>query len=311
VVLALELTVKDVFLELKNNVFTGKATALEAYSADVANRSILSALDVKTIYRNLIAMKKYVTNPTLSQNKRVIWDSSEDAIIMQYYKLAIKETIDVKGVKKKKTQGMVLAELVDILCNRTESSIPFRYRQLVTNKIENKPNMKGLSIVKTIAQNSENSAQISIVEDVVEIVEKEKDDLLDIVVDTIENLDIAEVDITDLFKGILKLSKRAVQSSNMDKVKELEEQNKALEEQVRVLKGRNQFIDGELIRANERTQEAEEALQRMIQDISSVWREIDQFERLTGKQKLKQINGHSTRMKYIVQQFGNVDIVAN
>jgi NAD-specific glutamate dehydrogenase len=171
--------------------------------------------------------------------------------------------------------------------------------------------------LNVIAQNSESSAQLSNdvkeVEEVevVEIVEKEKDDLLDIVVDTIENLDVAGVEITDLFKSILTLSKKAVESSNADKVKELEEKNKALEEQIRQLKGHNQFLDSELLKEKERTQKAEGMFERLISDMGAVWKEIDQFERLTGKQKLKQINSHSTRMKYIVKQFGNVEVLAN
>jgi hypothetical protein len=301
-------------MDIKKKVFTGQSIALEAYSEDVSNRSILSPFDVKAIYRNMLAMKKYVKNPVLSQNKRTMWDSSEDNVIIQYYKLASKEIVDIKGVKKRRTQYSIFADLVDVLQNRTESSIPFRYRQLIADKSKNKPKTKGLSIVQNTPINKpveSTSISMSAVTPVEAVERAEKDDLLDIVVDTIDNLDTAGVDITDLFKSILKLSKSAVENSNVEKVNALDEANQSLEEQVRVLKGRNSFLEGELLKEQERSQKLQDDLNKFINEIGAVWKEIDQFERLTGKQKLKQINSHSTRMKYIVGQFGNVDVVAN
>jgi DNA anti-recombination protein RmuC len=128
-------------------------------------------------------------------------------------------------------------------------------------------------------------------------------------VDTIDNLDVAGIEITDLFKSILTLSRKAVENSNVDRVRTLSETNSSLEENVRVLKGRNNHLENELLKEKERADKLQDDFDKLVNDIGSVWKEIDNFERLTGKQKLKQINSHSNRMKYIVGQFGNVDVV--
>lgn len=285
-------------MEIKNKVFTGQSIALESYSADVANKSILSAFDVKAIYRNMLAMKKYVNNPTLSQSKKTIWDSSEDTIIMQYYKLASRETVNMK----KKTQYSIFIDLVDILCNRTESSIPFRYRQLVVANKEVKQKEKGLSVVNTVAQNSENSTQIS----AQNFVENCGDDLLDIVVDTIENLDTAGVEVTDLFKGILTLSQKAVSNSNVHKINVLEGQINGLEETLGEMREDKKQLEEENNMLRDKNITLQREIDRLLAEFSNLYKEIENFEHLSGKQKLKRLTDHNSRLKYVLGKYNEV-----
>jgi hypothetical protein len=288
-------SVKDTFLEIKNAVFEDKQIDLSFVS--IKSRILIE--DIKKIDENYRSIKNSLTNPQMHTIGKRLWQKCEDDMLLHYMKLAQKESIQVNGLVKKKTNNSILNEMIEIevIPQRSESSIPFRFHQINPDKKPHtKVKTKGVKALSIVPSNEV---------EIIEVTEEStnKDDLLDIVVDTIDNLDTAGVDITELYKGILQLSRKAVENSNVEKVNNLEEN-------VRVLKGRNNHLESELVKEQERSQKLQEELNRLINDISSVWQEIDQFERLTGKQKLKQINGHSTRMKYIVDKFCNVEVVS-
>ena len=128
----------------------------------------------------------------------------------------------------------VLKDLTDILVGRSETSIVFRYYNVLKVRKDNDElNQKEDTFVL------EDNGSNVLVEDSssnVSVEEKSTDsseDLLDIVVEVIDNVETANVDVHHLFNGILELSRMAVDNANADKVK-------ALEEELRKEKEKNQ-----------------------------------------------------------------------
>lgn len=271
-------TVRDTFLEIKEIAFGNHSIDMEGYALELANRSLLSVDDVKNAYNNLVLIKLSLDNPTLSYSKKRVWEKCEDDLMSAYMELSMKE---LNGNKTKST-AVALKELVGIIPDRTESSIPFRYYHMNdTKKTKAKPKMKALPITNPSSKPEPEPSKKS-----------NKDDLLDTVIDIVDNVDTAGVNVESLFEGILQLSRKAVQNSNVDKLEALE--------------GQVSFLESELDKERNKNEMLQSEMSRLISDFEKLKQEIEYFDGLSGKQKLKQLHNFNNNMKYMIDKFGGV-----
>jgi hypothetical protein len=260
-------TIKDTVLEIKEIVFGEHNLDIEGYAEELANRSSLDFNEVKDMFNNLTLIYMQSKQPKLSFNKKRIWDKCEDNLMLQYVEIACRE-----GATKKDA----LLDLTDILIDRTESSIPFRYY----NHLSAKKEADAESSKETL--NTLNS----------EVSENKDGDLLDVVVDIVENIETAGVDLNGLFKGILTLSQKAVENSNVDKLDALE--------------GENAFLKDELDKEKEKNLSLQEDVAKLIKEFEDLKKEVEYFTGLNGKQKLQQLHKYNERMKIMIDKFGGV-----
>lgn len=256
-------SVKETVMELREIVFGKHNVDMESYAVELAERSVLSFGDIKDMFNNLSMLYIHSKDPKFNATGKKVWEDFEDRLMLSYVELACKN-----GAKKKDA----LLELCDVLIDRTESSIPFRYYH-ITAKTKAKPELKVVPKVEAEPKQS-------------------KDDLLDIVVDIVDNVETANIDVNSLFKGILALSQKAVANTNEDKLEALEGQVAFLESELDNEKSKNDTLQAEM--------------SKLINDFENLKHEIEYFNGLNGKQKLQQLNNFNNKMKYMIDKFGGV-----
>lgn len=278
-------TVKEAFLEIKEVAFGQHNINIESYSQDLSNRSSLSFDDIKNLFNDFSLLYMNEQNPDLGYNGKKIWHKSEDSIINQYVELASNEIVETARGMKKKTKGLALEELNDILIGRTASSISFRYYEMNRTPKDKVEKVEKVNTTETIQANDKYN-------------ETNSDDLLDMVVDIVENVDEVGIDVNGLFKSLLVMSKKAVENnSDTAKIEEME--------------GKVAFLEGELDSEKSKNESLQVEVSKMIAEFEKLKSEIEYFDGLNGKQKLQQLNNFNRNMKYIVDKFGGVISVGN
>lgn len=266
-------SIKESVMELREIVFGGHNVDMETYAIELSSRSPLSFDDIKDVFNNLSLLYTHSKNPKVNASGKKIWEDFEDKLMLSYMELAQKN-----GIKKKSA----LLDLCDILIDRSESSIPFRYYHITSNrdkKIKRDNTESKLKVIPNIVPEVESKPE-------------NKDDLLDIVVDIVDNVETADVDVNSLFKGILALSQKAVANSNQDKLEALE--------------GQVTFLESELDNEKKKNNSLQLEMSRLINEFENLKNEIEYFNGLDGKQKLQQLNNFNKKMKYMVDKFGGV-----
>lgn len=273
-------TIRESALEFKKIVLEGYNINIGKYVQEVSERSSFSFSELKELY-NLIAMWGTEEDKfkNLSSNKSRAWTKSEDDLIVYYVDLSLKE----KRNKKNKSKGNAISELEDIL-ERTRNAINFRYYNLIKenkeleNKEENSDKNEEIKneLEKTTPSNTNERENDS----------EEKIDLLDVVVDFVENVDEVGVNIDDLFKGLLEISKKAVEKN--ENKKELT------------------LLQSQLSEQKEINNELQKSLSSLYAEFNKLRREVEYFEGLNGKQKLQQLHNYNKKLKYIIDKFGGV-----
>lgn len=261
-------------MEIREIVFGEHNVDIEGYAHELSNRSSLSFDEIKNIFNNLSLINIQSKEPRLSQSKKKVWEKFEDNLMLSYVELVMRD-----GGKKSEA----LSDLQSILVDRTESSIPFRYYH---NTGANKKANKKKLTVKTNIEHESDIAQVKSEKS------DNKDDLLDVVIDIVDNVDIAGVDVNSLFKGILELSKKAVVSSNANRVEALE--------------GQVSFLETELLEEQSKNNSLQEDMIKLIAEFENLKNEFEHFNGLSGKQKLQQMHNFNRNMKYMIDKFGGV-----
>lgn len=278
-------TVKETFLEIKEIAFGQHNIDIESYSYELSNRSLISFDDIKNLFNDFSMLYINEQNPELGYNGKKIWHKSEDRIINQYVELASNEIVETARGMKKKTKGLALEELNDILIGRTASSISFRYYEMNRTPKDKVEKVEKVNTTETIQANDKYN-------------ETNSDDLLDMVVDIVENVDEVGIDVNGLFKSLLVMSKKAVENnSDTAKIEEME--------------GKVAFLEGELDSEKSKNESLQVEVSKMIAEFEKLKSEIEYFDGLNGKQKLQQLNNFNRNMKYIVDKFGGVISVGN
>lgn len=278
-------TVKETFLEIKEIAFGQHNIDIESYSHELSNRSLISFDDIKNLFNDFSMLYINEQNPELGYNGKKIWHKSEDRIINQYVELASNEIVETTRGMKKKTKGLALEELNDILIGRTASSISFRYYEMNRTPKDKVEKVEKVDTTETVQANDKYN-------------ETNSDDLLDMVVDIVENVDEVGIDVNGLFKSLLVMSKKAVENnSDTAKIEEME--------------GKVAFLEGELDNEKSKNESLQVEVSKMIAEFEKLKSEIEYFDGLNGKQKLQQLNNFNRNMKYIVDKFGGVISVGN
>ena len=269
-------SLKDIALEIKDIICNKPNTDIEKYAEDLSELTPLDMYDIKNLYNDIHSVHAYKTDIA---SKRRVWTQSEDSLIACYMDIS-------KRLYPTKSISDVLKDLTDILVGRSETSIVFRYYNVLKVRKDNDElNQKEDTFVL------EDNGSNVLVEDSssnVSVEEKSTDsseDLLDIVVEVIDNVETANVDVHHLFNGILELSRMAVDNANADKVK-------ALEEELRKEKEKNLSLKTDL--------------KEISKDLIILKKEFENFNKMNGKDKLRNIHSFNNSIKYIVDKFGNV-----
>jgi hypothetical protein len=288
-------TYKETFLEIRELVFGEHSIDIENYAQELAERSKLDLDEIKNIYNNMSLLKICLKNPKYISNNKRVWEKCEDELMFTYLELSSNE-LGENG--KKRNRKAVFEEISEILIDRTTQSIAFRYYDLHSNKNKNKNKNKNND---TKSETKEMPSEAEIISEnisesrVSESSENKNDDLLDVVVDLVNNIDKAGIEINSLFKGLLTLSKRAVDNSNVEKIEHLE--------------GQVSFLEEELNKEKEKNEQLQLEVSRLVSEFEKLKREIEYFDGLDGKQKLQQLNNFNRNLKYIVDKFGGVIVV--
>jgi hypothetical protein len=282
-VFKLNQTIRETFLEIREIVFNGHNVNIDSYSEELVKKSGLSLNDIKDIYNNMALYSIELEEGKQSRARRRIWGKSEDNLLSMYAELASKEKeIDKLGNTRDKSNKTILSELNDILFDRTEQSISFRYYDIKQNKKSSKN------------KDIENSKEQETVKSEEKPLSKEggSDDLLDTVINLVDNIETAGIEVETLFKSLLTMSQKAVENSNVDKISELENRVKSLSDELNKEKEENSYLQLEV--------------SNIIKEFEKMKREIYHFDGLNGKEKLQQLNSFNKNLKYIVDKFGGV-----
>lgn len=276
------LQLKDVLSEVKEVVFGGHNIDIEKYVSDLSERSYLAFDDIKNFF-NLISLYKIdIDNPKISTTKRRIWSSAEDKIVDEYVEIASRETIVVDGKEKNKRKDDVFKEIEDLLEDRTAGSTSMRYydrkrKSEKENKEEIKPKVEAVSTPEPQEEVKKKS---------------DSEDLLDLVVGFVDNVDNLDVNLNELFRGLLTISDKAVKNDNSGKIEELE--------------GKASFLEAELEKEKIKNESLQRELLEVVADFKKMKGEIEYFNGLNGKQKLQQLHSYNSRLKCMVDKFGGV-----
>lgn len=284
------LTVKETVLEIKEVVFGGHNIDAEKYLTELSERTWLTFDDIKDIFNNISLIYIDESKPEFNLTKKKLWTKGEDQLMLMYVDFVANQSNEKNG-HKKKTKSSIFEELSDILVDRTAQSISFRYYEMKRETIVKKD--KSIQKVKpNLTVNPE------VFKPKIETINK-SDDLLDIVINLVDNVETAGVDINGLFKGLLTMSQRAVENSNVHKVKDLEEKSEELE-------GKVEFLELELEMEKNKNESLQLEVAKLISEFNKVKTEIEYFNGLNGKQKLQQLQNFNRNIKYMVDKFGGV-----
>lgn len=270
-----QITLKETILEIKEIIIENHSLDIERYAQELSDRSGLDLHDIKNFY-NL--MFEIYNSKIDKESKRRVWLECEDNFIISYanmYKYGkIKE--DVKPMRD------VLNDLEDVLIFRNGTSIAFRYYNTLSkkhNKIKKpKNNTKTTNKVEKREQKEPIAKSVEQVE---------SNDLLNTVLEIVNNVEVADVDVSTLFGSILTLTQKAVKNNNSSKEME------SLKYQLKTEKEDNRLLRIEL--------------KQLFKDLETLKDEVFKFNNMSGKDKLRNFQEFNRSVKYIVDKFGIVN----
>lgn len=263
-------SLKATALNIKEVVESNKEIDVESYAKELSNNSSLDFYDVISIYNDMFNMR---TSREGSKVKKRVWTKSEDDLILNYFNMSKREN-------SKRSVTDIIDDVSELFSDRSASSISFRYYNVLTKR-------DGNAHTEEVAEDTSNelveSKDVQTAEDNTKI--EGKEDLLDIIVELVENVEMADLDVTSLFKSLLHLSAKAVDKKNLDEIERLKEMLKSERE----------------VNASLRLE-----IKEMTKDLSILKREFENFNRMDGKEKIKNIGSLSNSVKYVVDKFGNI-----
>lgn len=258
-------SLKDTVMEIKEIVFGNHNIDIEDYIIDLSSRSELDIDDIRNLYNHIALIYESVNKPKMIKGKKT-WSKSEDDFILEYMRLSNNSIANN------------IQDISEVLINRTKQAISFRYYNCIREGDEKSSKRE----YNKETNKQEYIGEVEKIEEIKENKETRDDyDLIDIVVGIVDNLEKSKIDATILFKSILNLSEKALANNDIElKLKEQEEENKRLKDEIR----------------------------NLLNDFGTIKEEVSQYSRLNSKEKLQQFNTHNNRVKYIVEKFGNVRI---
>lgn len=313
-----DLTLRELALDIKESLVEGKNLEVESYVESLSERSGINLYDIKDIYNCLYLI--HSGDIDIAPKRR--WQDYEDNLITRYIDVSKKFDIPVRDS---------LRDLEELLIDRTYASLTFRYYKVLypnpnlksnkkkakiksrkvgrpasntkkdaepemEQKQETKPELKAEQEPVINEQTSfynepiiEDEPVISNIAQPIEEPKKDEDDLIDVVAEIVENVDTANVDVSSLFKGILKLSQKAVDNTQDErKIKELENELKTEKEYNKML---------------------EDEYSLLLKDLEVLKQEVEKYNEMTSKDKLRNFREYNDNVRYIVDKFGTVNKV--
>lgn len=271
-----QITLKELVLEIKE-IITGKHNIdIEKYAEELANRSGLDLHDIKNLY-NL--MFEIYNSEIDIESKRRVWLKCEDNFIVGYANMYKYGKIKEQG----KPMRDVLDDLEDVLIARNGTAIAFRYYNTLSKKPNDKQQKNKTKVVKKSEPKKPKAVKQ---EEPKQPQQDDSNDLLNTVLEIVNNVEIAEVDVSVLFSGILTLTQKAVKNSNGRELSLLKAQ-----------------LDDE----KEDNRRLRIELNQLTKDLESLKEEVFNFNNMNGKDKLRNFQKFNNNVKYMVDKFGIVN----
>jgi uncharacterized coiled-coil protein SlyX len=329
-------TLKEIFILLKENVFSESDIKVIPYLETIRERSNLSLENLKEIYDTMLIWHEEEMNPTYTHTSRgKDWQDGELKVIYLFEKNFKKEKVMKKGKLKLKGKGEMLKELEEILIDRTVSAISFQYynnediREM--RRRHNRVKKETLTLFEDNQEVENNEIDLSafeeedvdltinrpmtfeyIEEPFAEVLKNEEEvkyevikgdnskeqetkediDLIDSISEFVENMENVGLDVNPFFASLLTMSQRAVENSNLERIHLLEDSIKNLNEELNEQRQRNKQIQSDFM--------------RLYNDFLELKKEIIAFNNMPSKDRLKNMNTHSDKLRFMIDQFGGV-----
>lgn len=298
---------KDLILEIKESVVNNSNKENENFIKSLAESYGISFGEVNVIYKNISDIYDGYKNALYSQSKKRLWCEQEDNFLMDYvdYCLIMNKEENIKKMKK----GEMLSDVSEILFERSTNSVQFRYYELRNSdefmNVRNEKDNDMINLFIRLFHFNDNMIKKSIsknktvaeVEFVSEVEVEDTDDLLNIVVDLVENIEILDLDVNGLFKGLLAMSNTAmINNSEINemnfKIKNLEDENSSLLLELDKEKKSNDIFQSEMF--------------KISNEFEKLRAEVYMFEKLNGKNKLKELNSFEKNIRNMISNFDKV-----
>ena len=266
------LTLKDLTLNIKEKIKSGEDLDVELYVERLSAVSGISVDDIRNLYNSFYL----VINSDIEFNTRnVPWTNEEDDFIKLYFSLS-KSYENIP-------QSKIIDDLADIINERSRSAIMYRfYNVLSDGKVKRKykkrnQSKKSNEVNQKVEQNPKKKLEQ---QNQIDIQSTDSGDLLDIVVEIIDNVEMAGIDVYPLFDSLLVLSRKAVRNADKEELERLKKEKVELKEEIKYL----------------------------TKDMILLKQEFENFSRMDGKDKIRNIQNLTNRVNYIVDGHGNVII---
>lgn len=266
-----KLPLKELALDIKNRIVTDENLDVESYVRELSERTLISIDDIRNMYNNLFSIVNI--EPT-ENRKRQPWHQSEDNLISEFVRLSREKDKRVSVI-------FILKELADILDNRTETAINYRYYNVLMKPKERKKSQKRKYAKRAtkdkIEKGSHNPAKKLIIQN---HEQSDSEDLLSMIVEIIDNVEMADVDVSSLFKSLLILSRKAVKNADKEELEQLRKEKIEMKEDIK----------------------------NLTKDMHLLKREFENFNKMDGKEKIRNIQNLTNRVNYIVDGRGGVSV---
>lgn len=272
----MELGLKDTVLELKNIVFYNKQrTKMESLIDELSHRTFLDTDVLLEFYHMILKWK--IQSESIKNSKKKAWTEAEEIILMFYVELQSNNTSNTQ----------IFEEVSEVL-DRTKEAVSFKYYNKTSNNRNQDEQQLGIEDIDNINESTEKSNKdLSYSEtktedlEIVEYKPKEEFDLLSGLGQLVSNISTVGLDINPFFDGLLQMSKKAVENSNVEVVKELNE--KLTKEQ----------LDNDVLQAE---------FKKVYSNFVQLKKEVQYFNGLSSVEKLQQINSHSEKLNLIIER---------
>lgn len=260
-------TLKDVALKIKNVIVTNSQIDIEDYITELARESGIRIHDIGNLYNDMYSIYNSEID---ASSKRRNWTYNEDSFIICYTDIC-------KRLEPTKPLSEAIKDIAELLVGRSDMSISFRYYNVL--KPKNTPSKDDVVAddLEEVQEEPHTELESPKTED--------KADLLDVVIEIVDNMEKANADVLELFSGILNLSRMAIDNSKQKEIKDLEEQLDSKRSENTMLKSE---------------------LKEISKDLVILRREFENFNKMSGEEKIRNIYKFNNSVKYVVDKFGNV-----
>lgn len=273
----MELGLKDTILELRDIVFKNKSRQkIEGLVDELSNKTPLES-DVLLEFYNIILMWK-IQSESIKRTKRRTWTGAEEAFLFFYVEIQC----ELEGT----SNSQIFDEVSEIL-DRTKEAVSYKYYNPTINKKindeEDTDNQQQLDIDDIKDEDlpiGENLSDTN--KEVVEYKPKEEFDLLNGLGQLVSNVSTVGLNISPFFEGLLQMSKKAVENSNVEVVKELNE------------KLSKERLDNDILQTE---------FKKVYSNFVQLKKEVQYFNDLSSVEKLQQINSHNQKLNLIIESF--------